>query len=120
MARGPQQQDVVGVDHRRVGFGAVFFPHRSVIEAAESLGPGLHVGEPAQPHETVGVVGVAELAHQRHAGRLLWFDELPFEEADQVVAPARMECVLPELNHGVPNAGHPWLPLVSERLPRRM
>src|SRR5215813_6506767 len=113
---GPQQQDIVRINHHRVGFGAVFFPHRSVVEAAESLSPGLHVWESAEPHETVGVVQVAELAHQRHAGGLLRFDELTFEQADQVVAPARVESVLPEFDNGVPNAGHPWLPSASQLL----
>src|SRR5215470_10193994 len=81
-------------------------PDRPLVEAAERLSPGPHVWKSAEPHETVRVLHVAELAQQSHASRLLRGDEFAFEQADEVVAPARPERVLPELDDRIPDAGH--------------
>ena len=94
-----QQQHVVGVDHRRNRRGAVLLPHRAAVERLQRCFPARHVGEPADPHEPVRVVEIAELADDVHAVGLLGLDELAVEQLDQVVAPGRVQRVLPELDH---------------------
>jgi hypothetical protein len=58
----------------------------------------LRLGKPAQPHEVVGAIGVAELSEDVHADCLLSLDELAIEQLDQGVAFAGVEQVLAELD----------------------
>ncbi len=75
-------------------------PHRAAVERAEAVGARGHVGEGAQPDEAVGVVEVAERAHDRDARVFLRLDELALEQRDEVVAAARVQRVLAQLEHG--------------------
>src|SRR5438067_2371490 len=96
-----QEQYVVRVDHGRVGGAAVGLPDRAAIERLQRLGARWHVAKAAQPDEAIGIVEVAELTEEPDARRSLGLDELLLEEADQVLAPAGVERVLPQLEDGI-------------------
>jgi hypothetical protein len=97
-ARLPQQQHVVGVDHRGVRRCAVRLPDRPAVEGGEAPRALCHVGEAAKPHEPVEIVEVAELADDLHPVLLLRLHEMGVEEVDQVVPAAGVERVLPKLD----------------------
>ncbi len=99
---GLQQQDVVGVGHRRVRLVAVRLPDRPAVEALQRLGAARHVVEAAEPDEPVGVVQVAELPQDGHAHCLLGLDELPVEQLDQYVPLSWAQCVLPQFDDRTP------------------
>jgi hypothetical protein len=90
---------VVAVDHRRIGRLAVRLPGRAAVERRERVAARGHVGEAAQPDEAVGVVEVAERGEHPCADRFLGLDEFALEQGDQVVAAARMQRVLAQLEH---------------------
>jgi hypothetical protein len=96
--RGPKQQDVVGVHHRRVGRSPVLRPHRAVIELAQGAGTACHVGEATQPHEPVGAVEVAELPEDPHTALRLGLEQMVVEEVDELITPARTELVLAQFD----------------------
>ena len=94
----PEQQHVVEAQHRRIGGVAVGQPDRAGIEAVQGLAPRLHVGEAAQPHETVRIVEIAELADDRHALGFLALDQLAIEDVDQRIAGAGHKIVLAQFD----------------------
>jgi hypothetical protein len=78
-----QEQDVVTVDHGRVGRPSMLLPDRTAVERLERPFACLHVGEAAHPDEAVGIVEIPELAVNAHPDRLLCLHELEVEELDQ-------------------------------------
>ena len=86
------------VDHRGIGHGTVFLPHRAGVEALERLRSSLHVGEVPHPDEAIRISEIAELPEDAHAVALLGLDEVLFEHAHQGLARARVERVLPQLD----------------------
>src|SRR3954464_1556188 len=64
----------------------------------QRLGARGHVAKAAQPDEAVSGVEVAELTEEPDARRSLRLDEFTVEEGDQVLTPARLESVLPQLD----------------------
>ena len=73
--------------------------HGPVVEGLKAFGAALHVAESAQPHESIRVIEVAELADHLQAECLLRFDELAIEEIDEDVALAGMQDVLAQLDN---------------------
>ena len=93
-----EEQHVVRIDHRGVGGIAVQLPNRSAVKALQRLSAGGHIGKPAQPDETIGVVDIAKLADHADPECFLALDEFPIEEIDENLARARVERVLAELD----------------------
>jgi hypothetical protein len=82
------------VDHGLVRSSAVLFPEWAAVERRERRTAGGVVAEAAYPYEPVGVVEVPELPYDVDAHRFLGLDQLPIEQLDQRVAPARVQRVL--------------------------
>jgi hypothetical protein len=76
---GPQQQDVIRVQHRVVGGRSVRSPHRPVIELFERSMPADHVAEPAHPNEPLRSRPVSKLSDDRHPRGFLRLDKVPVE-----------------------------------------
>src|SRR5436190_9629671 len=74
-------------------------PDWPAIEFLQRSRARRHVGEAAEPDETIGIIHVAKLANDNDASRLLGLDELLFEKVDQHIAHAWLQRVLPKLHH---------------------
>src|SRR3954466_15220689 len=72
----------------------------AAVEGPQRLGPRGHVAKAAQPDEAVSGVEVAELTEEPDARRSLRLDEFILEQGNQVLTPARLESVLPQLDDG--------------------
>ena len=93
-----QEQDVVTVDHGRVGRLCMLLPDRTAVERLERLLACLHVGEAAHPDEAVGIVEIPELAENAHPDRLLCLHELAVEELDQRLPLTRAQLIAAEFD----------------------
>jgi hypothetical protein len=69
-------------------------PDRSTIEGTQPFCAGGHVAKSPQPHESIRVVNIAELAEHSHPECLLALDELLIKEIDENIARARVQGVL--------------------------
>ena len=97
---GPQQQGVVGVDHRHVGRRRMRAPVRPEVERVQRVRAGRQVPETADPDEPVGVVQIAELTDDVHPGPLLAVDQVGVEDVDQIVPLSGVQGVLAQVDHG--------------------
>ena len=95
-----EQPHIAHVDHRLVRRRLVLGPDRPAVELLQRGMTRLHVGETANPDESIGAAAIAELPHDRHADRFLRFDEVSIEEIDQDVPLSRLQGVLTQLDHG--------------------
>jgi hypothetical protein len=95
-----EQQHIVRIEHRNVGRPPVLTPDGAEVEPFEGAAPRFHVGEAAQPDESIGTGKVAELAEDPHAVLLLPLDEMLLEQGDQLAAAARLERILAQLEDG--------------------
>src|SRR5262245_21376589 len=95
---GSQQEDIVAVDHRRVGSLAVPGPDRAAVEGAQCVGTEGHVRKAANPDEAIRIVRVAERPEHADPDGLLRLHELALEELDQRLARAGVERVPPQLD----------------------
>ena len=93
-----QQQDVVGVDQRRVDGVAMRPPEIRVVEVLERRQAPGHAGEAAQPDGAIGVVEIAEDADDVHPRGLERLVERTLEELQELVAAAGLVRVLAELD----------------------
>ena len=73
-------------------------PDRPVVKRRQRCGARLHVLKASQPNEAIVLILHAKLPDQGHPDRLLGFQELPFEELDQLVAPPGMQGVVSKLD----------------------
>jgi hypothetical protein len=73
---------------------------QAAVERREGFSARGHVLERPNPHETVGLIEVAELADDLHPDGFLTLDEFGLEQIDQHIPLARMERVLPEFDDG--------------------
>ena len=99
-ARRSQQEHIIRIDHGRVGCVSMDFPDRSRVKGMESLRPRRHIMETAQPDKPVWIIQVIELPQDVDSDSFLRFDKLALEESDQFIAPARLQCVHPQLDDG--------------------
>src|SRR6266487_4636643 len=74
-------------------------PDWTAVEFLQRSRARRHVGEAAEPDETIGIVHVAKLPNDSDAGGFLGPDEFLFEKIDQHVAHAWLQRVLPKLHH---------------------
>lgn len=67
----PQEQNVVRIDHRRVGRGPMQFPDRAAVESREGLCAVGHAGKASEPHKAVRIIEVPELPDDLDPERFL-------------------------------------------------
>src|ERR1041384_4487689 len=89
-----QQQDVVGVDHRRVGDAVMCLPDRATVKSLQRSCSRRHVRKTAQADEAVGAVAIAELSDDAYSLCFLALDEVIVEDVDQRISSSGMQRVL--------------------------
>ena len=68
------------------------------VEGAQPSSPGGHVTKSPQPHESIRVINVAELAEHHHPECFLALDELSIKKIHENIALAWMQRVLTQLD----------------------
>ena len=95
-----QEQDVIRIDHGRIGDVAMRFPNRSAVKSIQRLCACGHVVESAQPDELIRVIEIPKLTDDLQTHSFLRFDKFAVEEFDQGIAFSGVKRVLPELDDG--------------------
>src|SRR5205814_86716 len=75
------------------------FPDGSTVKRIERLLTRGHIVETAQPDKSIQVIEIVKLTDDLDAHSLLCFDKFTVEEFDQFIAPAWIQCVLPEFDN---------------------
>ena len=102
---GAQKQHVIRIDHRCVGSVTMRLPNGAIVKRLEPCLAHFHIRETAEPHETIGIVEIAELPDDAQAVRLLIFEKLALEERDQRITLARNQRVLAQFQDRAEGGG---------------